>query len=207
MIYDFFESKPLIHKASIPRPTKNHLLFGIVKLLRAWIILSALIFAISFVVHLSTFLQIDTMEAIPGVMLIHVAIFPPFFAAIVYLNKLSRERGYTTRQVLMQTPFWMRLVCGTCFAYAFINFIIFGIQSRNGGPSKEDGKFFLTEHGRVIREISEAEFHQHQNYVVRGFSGHWLAGSSAAVIFLTGVARSRAELPIDHPSSINSILR
>jgi hypothetical protein len=168
--------------------------------LRAWIIFSTVVLVVSLIVHLSTFSGIDPMETIPGVMLIHLVIFPPFIAAIVYANKANRESGYSQEQVLKFAPKWMQAMAGFFFVYAIVNFIIFLILVHGGGPEKRDGKFFLADHGHIIRQLTEPEFHQMQAYVVRGFSGHWMLFSSAAMALLTGVANSRQT----SKSSVNS---
>jgi hypothetical protein len=162
-----------------------------VKLLRAWIFLSALVLAISLAVHLSTFLAIDPIDKFRGVMFVHIAIFPPFIAAILYANKLNRTHGYDQKRILSLAPRWMRVMLVTSFAYALINFALFFILSGGNSPSKGDGKFLMTQHGRVIREISETEFHRQQAYIARGFSGHWMMFSLAATVGLTGVLRFR----------------
>jgi hypothetical protein len=162
------------------------------KPLRAWIAFSALILGVSLVVHLSTFFGINPMKAVPGVMFIHLLIFPPFGAAIYYANRVIKRFGGNQEQILKRAPRWMQWVSGILFAYAFINFGIFVALKGGGSPTQRDGKYFLTEHGRVIREISAPEYARHQAYVVRGFSGHWMLFSSAAMTMLAG-ARRRAE--------------
>jgi hypothetical protein len=162
-----------------------------VKILRAWILVSAIILIVSFAAHLSTFFPIDPMESIPGIMFIHVAIFPPFIAAILSANKATREQGYDHKRILQLAPAWMRTMFYAFFAYALLNFVLFFILSGGNAPTRLDGKYFLTQHGRVVREISEAEYHRQKAYVVRGFSGHWMMFSVAAMAMLTGVAQCR----------------
>ena len=52
-------------------------------LLIGWCWFAAVVLIVSFVVHASTFLGIDPLAKWPGLMLIHLAIFPPFIAAII----------------------------------------------------------------------------------------------------------------------------
>src|SRR5215472_17851650 len=98
-------------------------------LLRTWIFISALVLVVSLAVHLMTFSSIDPMEAIPGVMFIHVAIFPPFIAAIVYAKKISPSNQ---NDVWKLAPQWMQRMSAAFFAYGIINFIIF-ITRTSGG--------------------------------------------------------------------------
>lgn len=131
------------------------------------------------------------MQSIPGIMLIHVAIFPPFIAAILYGNKVKRVQGRNQQQLLKLAPKWMRTLFYVSFAYAFVNFALFFILSGGNTPIKQDGKFVLKQHGRLVREISEEEYHRQRAYIVRGFSGHWMMFSAAAMTMLTGVAQCR----------------
>jgi hypothetical protein len=80
---------------------------------------------------------------------------------------------------------------GAFAAYALVNFAVFIVLSEGGGPHERDGKYVLQEHGTVLRELSEAEYHQQRAYVVRGFSGHWMLFSSAALVGLVGAASLR----------------
>ena len=56
-----------------------------------WCWVAAVVLLVSLVAHLSTFLGIDPMAAWPGVMFIHLAIFPPFIAALCYASLSSSE--------------------------------------------------------------------------------------------------------------------
>jgi hypothetical protein len=156
-----------------------------------WCWFTAAVLLVSLVVHVSTFLGIDPMEECPGVMFIHVAIFPPFIAAICYANRIGGPKQGHQDRVIDSAPLWLRILAGVCFAYAFVNFAIFIVLAEGGVPHERDGKYFLTSHSTVLRELSEAEYHQQQAYVVRGFSGHWMLFSSGALMLLVGAARLR----------------
>jgi hypothetical protein len=156
-----------------------------------WCWFAGIVLVVSLVVHVSTFLGIDPMEKWPGVMFIHLAIFPPFFAAISYANRIGGPKQEREDRVTNSAPRWLRRVAGVFSAYAIVNFVIFLFLVKGGGPHERDGKFFLMSHGSVLRELSEAEYHQQQAYIVRGFSGHWMLFSSAALMILVGAARLR----------------
>lgn len=78
-----------------------------------------------------------------------------------------------------------------CFVYGLLNFVIFMSLNEGGGPQIRDGKYVLTSHGKLIRELTEEEYHQQRAYVVRGFSGHWMLFASASLTFMMGAARLR----------------
>lgn len=160
-------------------------------LLVAWCLFAAAVLIVSLVVHVSTFLGIDPLAKWPGVMFIHLAIFPPFIAAICYANRIGGPKQGCQDSVINSAPRWLQIVTGLFFAYALVNFAIFMVLNEGGGPHERDGKYFLTSHGTVLRELTEAEYHLHRAYVVRGFTGHWMLFASAALMLLVGAARLR----------------
>jgi hypothetical protein len=156
-----------------------------------WCSFAATVLIVSLVVHVSTFLGIDPMAKWPGVMFIHLAIFPPFIAALYYSSRTGGKEPGNQDRVFQSAPLWLQILTGVFFAYAFVNFAAFMILTEGGGPHERDGKYVLTSHGTVLRELSKAEYHQHQAYVVRGFSGHWMLFSCAALTMLVGTAKLR----------------
>jgi hypothetical protein len=157
----------------------------------AWAAMASAVFVASLAAHLATFVGIDPLESVPDVMLLHLTMFPPFIAGIVYAKK-SQRGGLTPQQFQAAVPRWLQLLVAVSFVYAMVNFGLFMALSAAGAPTKRDGRYFIA-HGRAVaHEITEAEFHQQQAYVVRGFSGHWMLFSSAALLMIVG-SRARPE--------------
>jgi hypothetical protein len=156
-----------------------------------WCWFAAAVLIVSVVVHVSTFLGVDPMEEWPGVMFIHIAIFPPFIAAVSYANRIGGPKHGRQDRVTKSAPRWLQILTGVFGAYAIVNFAIFMVLIEGGSPHERDGKYFLTSHGTVLRELSEEEYHRQQAYVVRGFSGHWMLFSSASLMLLVGAVRLR----------------
>jgi hypothetical protein len=63
-----------------------------------------------------------------------------------------------------------------------------------GVPTADGGHYTLQNHGRKIRDLTEAEYRRYQAYEVRVFSSAWVALSLAAVIGLRYVGPRRDEL-------------
>ena len=152
----------------------------------AWAAMACAVFVASLAAHVATFLGIDPMESFPGVMVLHFLIFPPFVAGIL----LARDKN---KNLEADAPAWLGRLVSACFVYAMVNFALFMFRSgASGGPAERDGKFVMSSHGHIVREITEAEYHQQRAYVVRGFSGHWMLFSSAALLMIVG-SRARPE--------------
>ncbi|GMA98630.1 hypothetical protein PIPA1_14300 [Pelosinus sp. IPA-1] len=48
------------------------------------------------------------------------------------------------------------------------------ILMKDGSPNIISGNYVISDHGKIVRVISEQEYELYQSYVVRGFSGHWM---------------------------------
>src|SRR5262245_19241388 len=108
-----------------------------------WCCFAAALLVVSLVVHASTFLGTDPMGEWPAVMFIHIAIFPPFIAALYYACRTGgKEPGHQDR-VFNSAPLWLRILTGVFFAYALVNFGVFMILNEGGGPHERDGKYVL----------------------------------------------------------------
>ncbi|MCK5845188.1 MAG: hypothetical protein KAG97_10805, partial [Victivallales bacterium] len=159
------------------------------------IIFAGVLFCVSAVIHFSTYFASSLfISKMDNVWLLHILIFPPFVAAIFLSRKWGSSSNDDDGQDLItnNAPKWLRLLSGTCFAYALVNFILFMIFSGGGGPGIDnDGKYVMESHGRTLKVITRQEYKDAQALVVRGFSGHWLLFYSASVLMLVGVAELR----------------
>ncbi len=160
-------------------------------MIAAWRWFAAILLVVALIVHVSTFFEFDPLAAWPGVMFLHVAIFPPFIAAIWYASRFPEAKSKNLDPVFESAPWWLRSLTVALLAYAILNFVVFMHLNEGGGPIMRDGNYLLTSHGKVIRELTEAEYHRQQAYEVRGFSGHWMLFACASWTLLVGSERLR----------------
>ncbi len=160
-------------------------------LLIGWCWFAAALLLVSFVVHVSTFLGIDPIAKWPGVMFTHLAVMLSCIVAASYASRAGGKVPGDQDRVFKSAPRWPRILTGVLFVYALLNFVISIALNEGRNPSERDGKYVLHSHGSVIREISETEFHQHQAYVARAFSGYWTMFSCAALTMFSGALRLR----------------
>jgi hypothetical protein len=93
-----------------------------------------------------------------------------------------------------QIPQWLRPVGVALFVYVFLGGVAFAVRE-DGQPRVVNGKFALTSHGRVVREVTEPEFHAAQRLEVRGASSAWMLFSAIpAAYFLVVYPRARRAL-------------
>jgi hypothetical protein len=164
-----------------------------------WCCLAIAVLVVSLVVHVSTYMGVNPMEAWPGVVFIHIAIFPPLFAALLYARRAGGKK-----RVLSEVPPWLSVLTGALFVYAMVNFTVF-VALTEGEPQEREGKYYLMDRRAVLREIKEPEYHLQQLYVARGFSGHWMLFPSAALMFLVGAAKV-SRCPAGEPATTETWL-
>lgn len=136
-------------------------------------ILSATGFCLALIVHTLTFAHIDVMEVFPSVWLLHIGIFVVFVPLVFSARRLSGANP-KYRDFRSLFPEWANTLITVVFIYAIVNFVVFMFLSHGGVPAIRDGQFILHSHGKLVRVLTEQEYHVQRAYVVRGFSGHWL---------------------------------
>lgn len=120
------------------------------------------------VVHVSTFTSASMSPDNPLFWILHVGIFPLFFAMVFGLRKWSETRsgvfGFNSRQLRWRElvdflPPWSVKLGAILFAYAVINFLLSVSHLQSGAHVSAGAQAIDPEQAR---------------YLVRAFSGHWL---------------------------------
>jgi hypothetical protein len=138
---------------------------------------------VSALVHFSTFAGIDPQQSLPYVWLLHIGIFVVAIPAAAVQGLLPRDPGGKFKPFAF-APKWMQQLTTAAFIYMFINFLTFAVVMHSGSPYRENGQYLLRDHGKVVRQITEQEYHRYRAWEVRGFSGHWMAFYSLAMTML-----------------------
>ena len=145
--------------------------------------------------HVLSLFEINLQAIFPPVFLLHIIIFVVWIPAVLKMNRIKKEHkaktgefpkitirnlgkylNYTPKIVLIAPIFFM--------IYAGVNFYIFMMIGEGGGPNIMDGKYVISNHGNIIREITAVEYQKFQANEIRGFSGLWMAFYTAAVAIL-----------------------
>lgn len=148
-------------------------------------------------VHLLSIVDFDVSARFPFVWVLHLGIFVVFIPAILYHKKNKGlehfwefEKTDTPGSVeldLEHAPKWLQVIAWGGAFYAALNFVLFLI-SQDGSPTVKDGQFILENHGKLIKILTEQEYHHYLANQLRGFSGHWMAfyGFAAAALYPPG---------------------
>lgn len=149
------------------------------------------------IVHLLSVADIDVVDKVPFVWVLHVGIFAVWLPSILEMRKNVELKTYLQsgainrmnpfgfyKIIFKQTPTWLTVIAVIGILYALINFALF-MASQPGSTSIRDGQYILHNHGQLIKILTEQEYHHYQANQLRGFSGHWLFfyGLAAAILY------------------------
>ncbi len=138
-----------------------------------------LAFGLSVLVHVLTFFSVDASRWFPPIWGLHLAAMAGFGAML--LNRRWRPAGVPAD--LFRLPLWVLPTLFGIFLYAGANFTLFIKLTEGGTPETGPSGYFLSDHGQVIRTLTEAEYFQQKAYILRGFSGHWIAFLAIALAY------------------------
>jgi hypothetical protein len=144
--------------------------------------------ALTLFVHGSTFVHTETYVESPLFIVLHVGAIAAGAATIPIVRRLSP--GTTELRAIL--PRWAVATITLTGAYATLNFLVFLMLCGGSGPEVRGGEYVMQSHGKVVRHISETEYHQQKAYLSRGFSGGWAAlFTYAALIGFAGRSSAR----------------
>ncbi len=130
-------------------------------------------FMLSLAAHIAAVCGVAVAEHIPFIWLLHLGVFAVFIP-LVFAMKNTMGNRPSFKQIRAAFPAWV-IVVGIClFVYVAVNFLL-AMGGMEGEPGLADnGKYVLSQRGKLIREISPAEFTRFKANQIRAFSGHWL---------------------------------
>jgi hypothetical protein len=134
-------------------------------------------FALALVLHLIAIFT-DISRGMPITFILFAVGILSFGALILTVHSRARERGQkrpSVADVFAPLPNWARLLCGVVIVYSLVNFALF-MRATDGGTleRRQDGRYQLSDRGRLIRTLDEGGVRAFHTWEVRFFSGHSL---------------------------------
>lgn len=124
--------------------------------------------------HVASFLSRRWSEVPLGTMFVlGIGVFALCTPLIVTERASTQQEDYWKR-FLGRLPLWLRFVAVGLAVYTVFNFARFFALTEGGTLHIREGSYFLEDHGRVIRELTEQGYRDQIAYQVRFFSGHLL---------------------------------
>jgi hypothetical protein len=137
-------------------------------------ITAALGFSASLGAFIGSFLSLTLDKMGKWIFLLHggaLLLFLPMFAieypgirANVFFGK-EFERG---------KPRWILFGIKVSFILFFIVFVLFLVLSRTASPEIQSGQYVLSNHGKIVRVLSESEYLHLKEWELRMFASGWM---------------------------------
>jgi hypothetical protein len=109
---------------------------------------------------------------------------PAGMGYFAWWGKQHEESYDFMRRLLAVFPWPVRVLVIGAMPYAFVTFFLCLGLTEGGSPEEEHGRYYLKNHGRMIREISAEEYRRFEAYEVRLFSAGWVAIAVVGTAFL-----------------------
>ena len=159
-------------------------------------IFSCLGLIMSILTHLALQLDVNIQDYPVSPYLSHIGIFLTFAPSLILFmienkNEVDESGKKLGLKILYRNS--PKALVGFAFAvylYAILNFFLF-MGSMSGSPARQGEKYILSNHGKLIREITFEEFKLYQRKEAIGFSGHWMLFYAAAMLLSNPFRASR----------------
>lgn len=157
--------------------SQQHLVYeylsNIIAMSRVIFIFSLLGFCVALVVHGAAIVESNIAKS-NWLYVLHGAVFVAFAPFVICIS-LGRTKENPFRGLTQYVPGKAIAIGVLLLIYIWINFIVFMAKSDGGVPDIWEGAYVLHNHGKLLKNISEAEYIGYKSNQLRGFSGHWLA--------------------------------
>lgn len=129
----------------------------------------------SVLVHAASFFGVSLFEQLG---FLHFGVFvlgiPAVFSRKNRQVRMNwRSPRESLRTLLDGAPPWAGRVLVLAWIYFALNMVALFVLGEGGTPEARDGRFILHNHGRLIRELTEAEYRWQLSHVSRMFSAGW----------------------------------
>ncbi len=136
-----------------------------------------LCFAATLILHVATFVSSD-LGGMRRFFFFHLVVMGVAVITIL-IYKIRSEPFQPT--VL---PTWAKVPLILLFSYFVLNMIVLYIVFKGGSPAIVDGSYQLTDHGRLIRDLTAAEYQSFTNWELRFFASGLMIGFAALAAYL-----------------------
>jgi len=156
---------------------------------KIFFIIAVVGFILGTLVHIISILEINLQKDLPFIWVLHLVVFVVFIPAVLELkkNKELNKRMNPIKQFKTMVKFFPKpLVILTAFFlfYTLFNFLFSMSLLQGGGPNIINGEYVLSNHGKILRTLTEVEYYKFQAHELRAFSGHWMLFFSVSITIL-----------------------
>jgi hypothetical protein len=154
-----------------------------------WYLSAAAVFAAGSIVYGSTFFGFDLLERFPQLWPLHALAIGVFLTALASMAPNIPDPKDVDAWMKRNAP-WLRRLGLALFLNAMAGLVVVFVVGRGGEPEKRGDKFVAAERGKVVRELTEAEYRTSHGFAIRFFPSFWMVFSGYPA--LIAVAKRKA---------------
>jgi hypothetical protein len=137
----------------------------------------------SAIVYAGSFIGVTLDRMRVCAFILHIGIFVFLVPMVLIERSVKNERKFLRARFRVRGPAWTRSVSGFLGAFLLLHFVLFLIFSHGAAPEIVDGRFVLSNHGAIVRELTEAQYQSLKGDELRLFATGWLFFYFQAVIY------------------------
>lgn len=136
--------------------------------------------AFSLILHVTSFIVPAAVGQVGGVRMgVPLCLGAAVFVAAA-VNAFREDTGKAPGHL----PLWAGLLGLTAFMYATANFLIVHWLLEGAAPERIGNAYVLSDHGRILREVTAVEYWRLRGYESRIFSGFAMTYAFLAALYL-----------------------
>ncbi len=154
----------------------------------AGLVLAGALFVVTFSLHVATFL--------PAEMTGRGRFYA--FLALLLISWMVVVGWYRTHADTLGTrilPQWARRTIIVLFLYFVLNGAVAYSLLKGGSPETRNGGYVLTNHGQVVRTLSETEYRRCLAWEMRFFTSAWMIGFASLSVYCGSMREGARRAP------------
>ncbi|MBI4670414.1 MAG: hypothetical protein HY741_01930 [Chloroflexi bacterium] len=146
--------------------------------------------------HVFTFLRLELEPLRPLYALAFIGVFVVVVPMIFFGSRAERKNADAWSKTMRYAPRGWNAFVVVLLLYVAFNFFTMLNANSSASPTIKDGKYVLTSHGAVVKQLTASEYTQAVAYDLRLWSGHPLVFYAGAFGFLYAMKRELDSLHV-----------
>lgn len=169
------------------------------------LIIAVMGMALSLAINVLTFSTVDVPSMFPSAWWLHLVCLALMVVIAFTAERAKIPGGFRKLKLWDYIPpmtRWLKIIAVLVVGYAIVSQFLMPADARSNGPSVINGQKVLESHGRVLRQLSDAEYIRYRNYEIRAFACWWIIFFGIEVLLAAGLVRAiqsatRARVSLD----------
>lgn len=148
---------------------------------------------LSMAISVLTFSTVDVPGVFPSAWWLHLVCLTLMAVIAVTAERAKIPGGFRKLKLWDYIPPMTRrlkIIAVAVVGYAMVIQFLMPADAHSNGPSVINGQKVLESHGRIVRQLSDAEYIRYRNYEIRAFASWWMIFFEIEVLLAAGLVRA-----------------